>query len=397
MSTSLEPLTSFLQDLVRIHSVNGRDPEQAVAERVLAEAQHLGFDAELIAHDPQRPNVVAKWGQGAQGFAIIGHLDTVAEGDPNAWQHPPFRAEIDAGRMYGRGTADNKAGIACGLYTLARLRDQGQLDPKKHRVILAGVADEESGATSTIGVRHLLDQGRLPVQAAIYAYASDIVCVGHRGLLRLILKAKGQSVHSGSEAWSQGAGGVNAVTGLAAVLLALEGLDLPGPSDPLFAQLGCTITPGTRITGGEFESMVPAAAEALVDIRTLPGQDQDAVIAAVEIVIASVVQRRPGLVIDTQIKNQLHGAKIPSDHHLAQIAQRQARAHLAGEWPIALAGPANEGYMLIEAGIATLPGFGPTGDNAHAPDEWVDVESLDKTVAMFAAIINEWLLEGETG
>ncbi len=385
-------LVDFLIDLVRIPSVNGRENEAAVAQRVVEEAERLGFEARLVAKDPARPNALLEWGHGPAGFALIGHLDTVAEGDPAAWTSPPFAAEQRGGRLYGRGTADNKAGIACGLYTLALLRDQGMLDPDDVRLTLAGVVDEESGASSTLGVRYLLDQGLLRADGAIYAYASDIVCIGHRGLLRLRLHAGGRAIHSGSPAWAQGQGGVNAVTGLAEILLALEALELPAPAHPAFEGLGCTLTPGTRVAGGEFESMVPAHAEALVDVRLMPGQDSADVIAAVEEVIAEVTARRPGLSVRIGVKNDLPGAAIPADHPLATTAQHYAEALTGVTWPIAGAGPANEGYMLIEAGIPTLCGFGPTGGNAHAPDEWVAVESLATTVAVYAGMIQDYLM-----
>lgn len=384
-------LLSFVQDLVRIPSVNGRDTEAAVAARIRVEAARLGLASELSAADPARPNALAWWGEGPAGFALIGHMDTVAEGDAAAWTHPPFGAEIVAGRLYGRGSADNKAGIACGLYTIALLRDHGLLDPSQVRVLVAGVVDEESGASSQLGVRHLLDVGRLPVQGAIYAYASDIVCIGHRGLLRLVLDAGGQSIHSGSVEWSQKRAGVNAVTGLAAILVRLEGLALPAPEHPAFTGLGCTITPGTLFRGGEFESIVPATARAVVDVRLMPGQSPETVLEAVRAVIAAEQATRPGLTVTLTVKNNLPGAAIASDHRLARIAQRHAEAVTGRAWPIAGAGPANEGYMLIGAGIPTLPGFGPTGGGAHAPDEWVDCVSLSQTVAVFAGIICEYL------
>ena len=90
----------------------------------------------------------------------------------------------------GRGAADNKAGIACSLYTLALLRDLNLIDPARQQVIVAGVVDEESGACSPLGVRYLLDSGALQARGAIYAYTSDIVCIGHRGLIRLELNAQ---------------------------------------------------------------------------------------------------------------------------------------------------------------------------------------------------------------
>jgi acetylornithine deacetylase/succinyl-diaminopimelate desuccinylase-like protein len=155
--------------------------------------------------------------------------------------------------------------------------------------------------------------------------------------------------------------------------------------------LGCTVTPGTVFTGGEFESIVPAAARALVDVRLMPGQDVQPVLNAVQSAIQAEQALRPGLSIAVAVKNQLPGAAILASHPLAQTAQRLAQAVTGRPWPIAGAGPANEGYMLIQAGIPTLPGFGPTGGNAHAPDEWVAVDSLVETTAVYAGLVQEYL------
>jgi acetylornithine deacetylase/succinyl-diaminopimelate desuccinylase-like protein len=384
----LPALTAFLQDLVRLPSVNGRENEAGVASRILAEAARLGLEGQLAAADPARPNALVCWGQGPAGFVLVGHMDTVSEGLPAAWTYPPFEARLAEGRLYGRGAADNKAGIACGLYTLALARDLGLLDSARVRLVLAGVVDEESGASSRLGVRYLLDAGLLAgVRGGIYTYASDIVCIGHRGLLRLLLRASGKAVHTGSPTWSRGEVGVNAVTGLAAVLLRLETLDLPAPAHPAFIGLGCTLTPGTLMRGGEFESMVPAAAEALVDVRLMPGQAAEGVLQAVQAAIAAECARRPGLAISLEVKNNLPGVALPPDHPLARSAQRWTEVVTGREWPVAGAGPANEGYMLIGAGIPTLCGFGPSGGGAHATDEWVALDSLAETVAMYAGIM----------
>ncbi len=74
-------MVAFLQDLVRIPSVNGRHPEKAVAQRIAAEAAKLNLPVQLIAADPERPNVLVQWGESPAGFALIAHTDTVAEGD----------------------------------------------------------------------------------------------------------------------------------------------------------------------------------------------------------------------------------------------------------------------------------------------------------------------------
>ena len=382
---------TFLADIVRIPSVNKRDPEVHVAERILREAQSLGFDAELAAKDPQRPNVLARYGQGDKGFALIGHIDTVAEGDHASWSFPPFEAHIDNGRMLGRGTADNKGGIAIGLYTLKLLRELDLIDPQQYAVTLAGVADEEAGACSTLGVRYLLDSGKLRARGAIYTYTSDMVCIGHRGLLRLEIRTKGESIHAGIDAWHQKTSGLNAVTALADILLRLEKLKVPTDPVPGFENLGFTITPGTIFNGGVYESIVPEAASAIIDIRLLPGQDGESVEERVAEIVRAVEQERPGLKTGITKKVDIPGAAIPLDHPLATIAQDYTAIYHGQPWPIAGAGPGNEGYMLIGAGIPTLCGFGATGGNPHAPDEWILLSSLPTTMAIYAGIIHDYL------
>ena len=386
-------LETFLQDLVRLRSVNGRQTEAAVAQRIVQEAQKLGLQSRFIAAEPRRSNVLVEWGHGPRGFALVGHMDTVAPGDEAQWTYPPFAATIDGERLVGRGAADNKAGIACGLYTLALLRDEGLLDPEDVRLSLVGVVDEESGASSPLGVRALLDGGHLDARGAIYTYCSDIVCVGHRGLLRLHLRVTGEAVHSGSEAWSRGQGGANAVTGLAAVLLALEKLRVPATPHPAFAHLDFTITPGTLVEGGDYESMVPASAWAMVDARLLPGQAPEAVLETIETLVRETLAQRRGVRATVDVKNSLPAAAISVDHRLAQIAARHAAQFTGRDWLIRGAGPANEGYMLIAAGVPTLCGFGPQGGNVHAPDEWVALPSLSTIVAIYAATIHDYLKE----
>ena len=384
-------LTEFLRELVRIPSVNGRETEASLAARIQSEAKKLGLESQLVALDPERPNILAYYGTGDHRFALIGHMDTVAEGDPASWSSPPFAAEVRDGYIMGRGAADNKAGIACSLYTLALLRDLNLIDPARQRVILAGVVDEESGACSPLGVRHLLDSGALQARGAIYSYTSDIVCIGHRGLIRLELNALGQSVHAGVSEWHNKLRGGNAVTALAELLVRLESISVSSLPVPGFEHLGFTVTPGTIFRGGSFPSIVPDSATAIIDIRLLPGQSSAKVLELIREQIHEVEEKRPRITFEMQVTVDIPGAFISQDHPLALIAQDYTEAVTGRRWATAGAGPANEGYMLIEAGIPTLCGFGPTGGNPHAPNEWVEINSLPATVAMFAGIIHDYL------
>lgn len=390
-------MTAFLRDLVRIASVNGRDPEGPVATRIEEEARKLGLESRLVAREPERPNVLVAYGSGTDRFALIAHMDTVAEGDPANWSSPPFAAEIREGRLMGRGSADNKAGIACSLYSLALLRDLNLIDPVHQQGMFAGVVDEESGACSPLGVRYLLDSGALQARAAIYTYTSDIVCIGHRGLHRLEISARGEAIHAGVAEWHNHVRGANAVLALSDLLLRLESLKMSAEALPGFEHLAFTLTPGTIFHGGSYPSIVPDSAAAVVDIRLLPGQSSADVLEKVREQIRAVEDERPRITFEMKVTVDIPGVSIPQDHALALLAQDYTESATGKRWETAGAGPANEGYMLIGAGIPTLCGFGPTGGNPHAPDEWVELNSLPATVAMFAGIIRDYLnlSEGE--
>lgn len=380
-------MLAFLQDLVRIRSVNGQDPESEMAKRIAEQAAQLGLEACLLGPDPDRQNVLVEYGSGPSGFALLAHLDTVAPGPLEAWTHPPFEGQISGRRLVGRGAADNKAGIVCGLYSLAILRNGGWIAPSAGRAILAGLADEESGASSPIGARFLLDEDLLRAQAAIYTYASDVICIGHRGLMRVRLTARGRAVHSGSLEWTRGESGVNAATGLAAALTALEDAGLPSRPHPEYGQLDNHITPGTVVQGGDSPGMVPGWAEAILDLRLMPDLPVEEALAHLDEILDQVTAERPGLELSYDIQIDLPAAYISTDHPLADLARAHTRAILGEDWRVTAAGPANEGYMFIDAGIPTLPGFGPRGGNAHAPDEWVRIDDLAAMAAIYSGMM----------
>ena len=73
------------------------------AIRIEQEARRLGLKSRLAALQPERPNVLVSYGEGPETFAIIAHMDTVGEGNPEWWSSPPFAAEITGGTLIGRG------------------------------------------------------------------------------------------------------------------------------------------------------------------------------------------------------------------------------------------------------------------------------------------------------
>ena len=114
-----------LQDLIRIHSVNGN--EVAVAEYLQKLFLAHGIDATVDAFGDRRANLIAQIGAGTDPRVLVftGHQDTVAVPNPERWQHDPFGGEVVSGHIYGRGAADMKSGLAAQVITLIELKEAG--------------------------------------------------------------------------------------------------------------------------------------------------------------------------------------------------------------------------------------------------------------------------------
>lgn len=384
-------LIELCRELIRVPSVNGVHPEEGVARVIAGALAARGVQPDMPSYEAGRPNVTAEVGRGERALILVGHMDTVPEGDPALWSAPPFAAELRDGRIIGRGACDNKAGIAVGILLLATLRECVPQMPG--RVMLVCVPDEESGATGRIGITPLLREGRIPRGQAVYTYPGlDVLSIGHRGLLRVRVSAFGEATHTGGDAWESGTGGVNAVTALADYLLSLERWQPAFDPHPAFPGRRPVITPGTLIKGGEIESMVPARAEAIVDVRLLPGQQGDALLAEMQGLVAPILDRRPGVRFEWEKRIDLPAVAIPADAPIVRVLTHWTEV-VTGTPPVAVgAGPANEGYLLIEAGIPTICGFGPPGGNAHAVDEYVEAGGLVPAAKIYAAAALDLLL-----
>src|SRR4029453_7329199 len=87
-----------------------------------------GFAVEVQEVAPGRPNVIGTLGEksaGRKSLLLEGHTDVVTEGDPREWSWPPFGAELADGRIYGRGAADMKGGLAAAMVAAAAFRRAG--------------------------------------------------------------------------------------------------------------------------------------------------------------------------------------------------------------------------------------------------------------------------------
>lgn len=381
--TELQPdMVDFCRRLLQIPSVNNVNDELAVAQVIAEKAQRLGLQAQIIGENPRRPNVIVSTHENRPtGLLLLGHLDTVPPGDESRWTYPPFSGMVADGRIYGRGAVDTKGGMTAALFALAALKQiPGALNVRRAQFI--GVPDEESGATGTLGIKWLSANGLLQGLGAIYAYSGDDIILGHRGLIRYRLICEGQMVHTGSSEWQDGAAGANAVTAMAELLLELERLQTPRSPHNYFNRYRTIFTPGTVISGGTSINVVPDHCEALMDIRITPEYGLEQIETLLQACIGKI--RRRGIQFHYELLNYAPAAISDEDSPLFSIVEDTIHKVKGFTPPRVVAGPANEGYLLIERGIPTVCGLGPSGDNAHSIDEYVEIQGLLDAALIFA-------------
>lgn len=371
-----EGCIAFLQKLVQTPSVNGEQGEKDISQVIAEEARKLGLPFKTEYENPERPNVFVGEGfENDKNLLLVAHTDTVSVGDVNSWENNPFSGLIKGDRLYGRGAVDCKGGIALSLYVLKILKDLGKLDAAK----FVGVADEESGGDSPLGLKSLLAKG-LKARGAVYTYGGgdsySRLTIGHRGWIRLWISSFGESTHTGSTSWHKRIKGENAIDGIVDLLVGLRDYELP-QQNPYFPDLGFTLTP-TMIEGGRGESIVPDHCKLLIDIRTLPEHNNKQIIDDLTKLVGKLSKDKKRF--EVTIKNNVSAALTDPGCSLVQKAKELSQTIFGEEPQLVGSGPGNESYMLINNGIPTIVGFGPLGGNSHSPNEYADLSSINNSL-----------------
>ena len=377
---------ALTQALTRIDSRNpslvpGAPGESAIAHRLADILSDWGFSVELPEVEPGRPNLVARIGPaGTPGLMFAGHLDVVGiEG----MTHAPFDAEIRGDRIFGRGSADMKAGISAMCAAAALALDEAGRAPARH-LLIAAVADEEY---ASLGMRRLVESGVRAEMAILTEPTRLAICPAHRGFVWAELELTGRAAHG-----SRYDIGVDAIRHAALVLAELDEVEatvLPRTTHPL---LGRGSLHASSIEGGSGLSTYPERCVVVVERRTLPGETADDVLAEICAACDRVRAKRP----DLRAAVRLIEAQLPSDVSVdAPVVARLRRAVEAEGLETRIEGMSawTDAAILNAAGIPAIC-FGP-GDIslAHAAEEFVPIEEIAKATSVLTRVARDWLSE----
>jgi len=368
----MKPLHRLLADLIEIPSPNPPGDARAIAG-FIAEWFH-STDADVrILHPPlkhEAPSVVVTVGNGRSPVIMLhAHIDTVPVADDEAkrWTMDPFRASVHDGRMYGKGSVDDKAPLAAMMNAVASRAQHGGT---RGTVVLVAAAEEETGGQ--LGTRWLAESGNLPAADFIVVgeQTHNQVALSHKGVMRATITTQGKTVHA-----TNPERGTNAITAMARLVLALDEYhrSLASRTHPLVGAATCNV--GT-ISGGSTANAVPDACSIRIDRRMIPRERPEEieeelrrVVHGVDIspAIAEIGEFQFSSWFDSQLQTEL-GKRFLSTVRDVTTSSSSPIGYL----------PGSDAKHLLELARGDMVIFGPGSyEVAHSFDEFVELDALD--------------------
>lgn len=422
-----ETLRHF-QAILRLDTQNPPGNEKLVVDYLKSVLDKEGIETKVFALDPNRPNLVARLrGNGSKRpILIMGHTDVVKV-DPAKWKHPPFSATREGGYVYGRGTVDDKDNVvACLMVMLALKRLNVPLD---RDVIFLAEAGEE--ASTQWGIDFMVREHFKEIDAE-YCFAEGGGVTRTGGKIRFAAVQTSEKIPYGVTLTARGPAGhgsvplrTNAVVHLSQAIARLSAWSTPmrlndttktyferlaGISSPEEAKryrnvanpevsaaiqeyfavneprhhsmLRTSISPNI-IKGGYQVNVIPSEAEATLDIRALPDENMDSLLAEIRQVIND-----PAVEVAKNNRNTRPGAR-PSriDSEAFRVVEAAVKQHYnTVTLPTMSTGATDMAYLRAKGidcyGVGPLTDSedGPKGYGAHSDQERILEESLHKFV-----------------
>jgi len=382
-------LIDLTRDLVRIPSVvHPGDPgrgEAAVAAHVERWLAKEGFELEVQTVAPGRPNVVAWHGDpGGRALLLEGHTDVVTEGDPALWRHAPFAADLEDGRIYGRGAADMKGGLAAAMVAAAALKRSGA--HLRGRVLVGALVDEEG---DMLGARHLCGtaMGKAITAAIICEPEANELCLEQRGVVWVRVTAHGRMAHG-----AMPEAGVNPIAGLGELLARTRVLErrLRALCTRSRYLRPPTVTPTVvqaPVRGVPQSNVIPGTAQATLDVRLTPGPDAVAIASTIDQLCREAEAACPGLRLEWAPVNGFRLATRVDREEPVVAAMVKGVREATGRAPRfgGVPGSTDGTILRTTLGIPIVT-CGP-GDRLipHQVDEYVEASQLIEAAKIYVA------------
>lgn len=384
-ATELEDdIADFLIDVVKTMSFSGREKE--VVQVIQNKMFELNFDEARI---DGLGNIIGRIGNGPRIIAFDAHIDTVYPGDVSQWKYDPFDAKIIDGEVFGRGTADQKGGLASMIYAVKIIQE---LDLNKDfSIYFTGTVQEED--CDGLCWQYLINEENLKPELVIITEPTGLkINRGHRGRMEMTVGVKGVSCHG-----SAPERGDNAIYKMSKITLEIEKLNERLHIDPFLGKGTVTVT--------QFRSdspslcAVPDQAGIHLDRRLTKGETKKSAVAEVKQAANLAGYPDAEVTVLNYAEKSYTGLEYPTEKYYPTWVLDESSPYLK---------QAAEAYKLVLnqnpiidkwtfstngvaiAGMNNIPclGLGPGYEAAaHAVNETVPVDHLSKATGFYAAFI----------
>jgi len=344
--------------------------------------ESLGFHCEIQAleHHKNKANLIATLGKGNNGLVLAGHADTVPF-DENRWQVEPFGLTEKNNRFYGLGSCDMKSFFAVIIEALKSI----DLNHIEQPLIILATADEETSMSGAKAIARHADKFALNnARYAVIGEPTNMFPVRmHKGMMMEAIRLTGSAGHSSDPALGNNA--LEAMHKVITELLSWRGELQNKYKNPLFEVPVPTMNFG-HIHGGDNPNRICGSCELQIDIRPLPGMK-------ISDLRAEMQQR---------LKNVLHGSGIQlktipltdgfdametdKNSDLVKLAEKMTHT----ESQVVAFGTEAPFYNAM--GLETIV-MGPGSINqAHQPDEYIEMEMLEPAVDVIRRLVEHYCL-----
>lgn len=383
--SSIETVISRLDELVAFDSVSSKS-NRALVDHIRHTIAGLGLACDVIANpDGSKQGLIISTQPNVSGQGIIlsAHTDVVpTAGQP--WSSDPFKLRRDAGRLYGRGTADMKGFIAVVLALLPELTARGGRAPPAHLVLSF---DEELGCAGMPFMLPAIKQRLSGARGCIVGEPTRLATVlGHKGKQSWRATIAGRAAHSASPQE-----GLNAISLAAKLIAAIDECAQEkvraGPYDAAFRLPVSTMQVGL-VSGGTALNIVPETGSLDFEIRNIPSEPippiLDSILATFDAALSAM---DPALSRD----NVLRLEKLAEYPGLTSREDSSfvlaANAALAEGCDVQTVSFGTEAGFFADLGIPTIV-WGPGSmSQGHKPDEFIEIEQLELCLARLRAFL----------
>ncbi len=380
---------SLTQRLVQIPSENPTGSEKECALFVEKWLTGLpGTTVEVAEVLPGRQNIIATIkGKGKKPpFIMLAHMDTVPAGE--GWDVDPFAGIIKEGKLYGRGAADMKGGLAAAMVAFRNIAESdAQLEGD---LILCATVDEEG--PQMVGGVHFAKSGLITEDAMVVATepSSNKLVLAHKGPTWYRIDVEGKMSHAGNAHL-----GVDANHALAWIILELKkAVGEMEYQHPLLGKTSLTV----GVMGGGFKTnVVPQHAFAEIDIRLVPPLTCEAALGLMQKTCAAVSHAVPGAAAKvTLLSLERPPIAVAEDAPVARVFREgYFKATGASVEEVGFPAYTDAGVAFLVTGNKQCVVFGPGKiESAHTVNEYIELEELFIAEKVLTVTIKSALVQG---